>query len=41
MPETRTARIDLNGEGLLIVRINDGAAQSLEDAKAEPGGCRV
>lgn len=33
MPETKTARIDLNGEGLLIVRINDGAHQSLEDAR--------
>ena len=33
MPETRTARIDLNEQGLLIVRINDGAFQSLADAK--------
>jgi len=33
MPETRTARIGLNEEGLLVVRINDGALQSLEDAK--------
>jgi len=33
MPETRTARIDLNDDGLLIVRINDGALQSLSDAK--------
>ena len=33
MPETRTARIDLNDDGLLIVRINDGALQSLADAK--------
>jgi hypothetical protein len=47
MPETKTARIDLNGEGLLIVRINDGAYQSLEDAKqnlavavSEAGGTR-
>ena len=33
MPETRTARIALNDRGLLIVRINDGAFQSLDDAK--------
>jgi hypothetical protein len=33
MPETKTARIGLNGEGLLIVRINDGAYQTLDDAK--------
>jgi hypothetical protein len=33
MPETRTAWIGLNDEGLLIVRINDGAYQSLDDAK--------
>ena len=33
MPETKTARIALNNEGLLIVRINDGASQSLDDAK--------
>ena len=33
MPETQTARIDLNEQGLLIVRINDGASQSLADAK--------
>ena len=33
MPETRTAKIDLNGDGLLIVRINTGAYQSLDDAK--------
>jgi hypothetical protein len=33
MPETRTARIGLNEDGLLIVRINDGAEQSLADAK--------
>ncbi len=47
MPETRTARIELNAEGLLIVRVNDGAAQSLEDARqnlaaavSETGGTR-
>ncbi len=33
MPETQTARIDLNDQGLVIVRINDGAAQSLADAQ--------
>jgi hypothetical protein len=33
MPETKTARIALNQEGLLIVRIKDGARQSLSDAK--------
>jgi hypothetical protein len=33
MPETTTARIALNEEGLLIVRIKDGAHQSLSDAK--------
>ncbi len=47
MPETKTARIGLTDEGLLIVRINDGAHQSLADAKenlaaavAETGGTR-
>jgi len=33
MPETKTARIDLTDRGLLIVRINDGAFQTLDDAK--------
>jgi hypothetical protein len=33
MPETRTALIALNDDGLLIVRIHDGAHQSLEDAR--------
>ena len=33
MPETRTARINLTDDGLLIVRVNDGASQSLADAK--------
>jgi len=33
MPDTRTARISLNGEGLLIVRVNAGAYQTLDDAK--------
>jgi len=47
MAETRTARIYLDGEGLLIVRVNDHARQWLEDAKenlaaavAETGGTR-
>jgi hypothetical protein len=47
MPETRTALIQLNEQGLLIVRINDGATQSLADAKEnlavavnETGGTR-
>ena len=33
MPETKTARIALNGDGLVIVRVNHGAYQSLDDAK--------
>src|SRR6185369_12964770 len=33
MPETRTARIGLNDDGVLIVRINDGALQMLADAE--------
>ncbi|HVZ24074.1 MAG TPA: hypothetical protein VG871_23540 [Vicinamibacterales bacterium] len=33
MPHTRTAQIDLNAQGLVIVRIDDGARQSLGDAK--------
>jgi len=33
MPDTKTARISLNGDGLLVVRVNDGAYQSLDDAK--------
>src|SRR5262245_41104016 len=33
MPETKTARIALNEQGLLIVRVKDGAQQSLSDAK--------
>ena len=47
MIETRTARIGLNEDGLVIVRIKDGALQSLTDAKenlaasvAETGGKR-
>jgi len=31
--ETKTARIGLTDDGVLIVRVNDGAVQSLADAK--------
>src|SRR5882672_9636118 len=37
MPDTKTARINLNADGLLIVRVNDGAYQSLDDAKENLG----
>jgi hypothetical protein len=47
MPVTTTARINLNAQGLLIVRINDGAYQTLDDARenlaaavSEAGGKR-
>ena len=47
MPVTTTARISLNPQGVLIVRINDGAQQTLDDAKenlaaavSETGGKR-
>jgi hypothetical protein len=33
MADTSTALINLSDDGLVIVRIRDGAAQSLEDAK--------
>ena len=33
MTETKTARIGLSDDGVLIVRIHDGAFQSLADAK--------
>jgi hypothetical protein len=33
MPETKTARIALNAQGLVIVRINNGAHQTLDDAR--------
>ena len=33
MPDTRTAVINLSDDGLVIVRIRDGAHQSLEDAQ--------
>lgn len=34
MPITRTALISLRSDGLVVVNIHHGAAQSLEDAKA-------
>ena len=34
MPDTKTAVIHLNDDGVVIVRVRDGAQQSLEDAKA-------
>jgi hypothetical protein len=47
MPATDTAVIHLSDDGLVIVRIRDGAHQSLDDAKvnlamalSETGGCR-
>jgi hypothetical protein len=47
MPETKTARIQLNSRGVLTVRIKDGSTQSLADAKenlalavSETGGTR-
>ena len=33
MPDTKTAVINLSDDGVVIVRIRDGAYQSLEDAK--------
>jgi hypothetical protein len=33
MPDTKTARIQLDARGFPIVRINDGAQQSLADTK--------
>src|SRR5262245_25017409 len=33
MPDTKTAVINLSNDGLVVVRIRDGAYQSLEDAK--------
>jgi hypothetical protein len=33
MPETRTARIALCEQGLVIVRVNDGVVQSVADAR--------
>jgi len=47
MPDTHTAVIHLRDDGLVVVKIRDGACQSLEDAKtnlaaaiAETGGRR-
>src|SRR5688572_25270958 len=34
MPITQTALISLRDDGVVVVRIHDGAVQSLEDAKA-------
>lgn len=33
MPDTKTAAIHLSDDGLVVVRIRDGAYQSLDDAK--------
>jgi hypothetical protein len=33
MPETETAVVRLSGDGVVIVKIRDGARQSLEDAR--------
>jgi hypothetical protein len=47
MPDTRTALVNLNQDGLVVVRIRNGAYQSLDDARmnlamaiAETGGHR-
>jgi len=34
MPNTRTARISLTGDGVVVVKIRHGVTQSLEDAQA-------
>ena len=34
MPDTRTAVINLRDDGVVVVRIRDGARQSLDDARA-------
>ena len=39
MPETRTAHIALNSNGLVVVRIKQGALQTIEDAKANLAMC--
>jgi hypothetical protein len=39
MPETRTAHIVLNANGLVVARIKQGARQTLEDAKANLATC--
>ena len=38
MPDTKTARIHLSDDGLVIVKIRDAAHQSLEDAKSNLAG---
>ena len=37
MPATQTARVALDDQGLVVVRINDGACQSLADAHENLG----
>jgi len=37
MPATQTARIDLDDQGLVVVRVHDGARQSLADAQENLG----
>src|SRR4249919_3099877 len=37
MPQTTTARINLNDDGLVVVRVNDGAKQSLAQAEENLG----
>lgn len=32
--DTRTARVHLNGDGLVVVRIRDGARQTISDARS-------
>jgi len=34
MQETRTARVELRDDGIVVTRIHAGAAQTLEDARA-------
>ena len=38
--ETPTARVHLNGDGVVVVRVLDGAVQSLADAKANIAAAR-
>jgi len=38
MPDTTTARIELNEHGVVTGRINDGALQSLADARHHHSG---
>jgi len=41
MRETRTAIIELESEGVLVVRINDGARQLLPDAEQNLGAALI